>query len=512
MSLNHLVDSTVKFPLNLNLNSAKTSNFIYTTNPGTGYVLTCKDSIGTVQWLAGTGANNPYAEAMDQYVNTDSNVTFNTIDATDGFSLAEGAATGYVLTCLNGAGDTQWLAATGIDINPFAAIMDQAVNTTSDVTFSEATVTSFINTAQIIAPIIKMPSGIATGYFMTCKDSNGTAQWTAPNQYALAMNQFVNTNSAPSFTGIRMSTSPATGYILSSSNGSGDAKWVAPTSENVFAAAMDQYTNTTSDVKFNSESLANGAAATPSLFFTSATGVGLYQSGGLNAVTAGVNRLQIDNSGDVLIRNSAIGVRTELGSDNSGVTHYRLALTDGSTRAAIGLFGTDGSDTGSDLVIWGYDDEGAASTILRCVRASNTAILGGPLFLQSLTDNDNANVVSNSYTPTWTNGTGLTFSSPQPCTYLRLGRTVIINGQVTATFAIGTSWSGTMSVPYGSPLTGTGTASCLFSSGGGVTPPIMGIISEASSSPVGVTFLFGVPVTTSDSAVYQIGFSLSYTF
>lgn len=301
------------------------------------------------------------------------------------------------------------------------------------------------------------------------------------------------------FADMNMVTAPVVNYVATCLDSTGHIGWTsvgtAATGQNIFCRAI--YTN-------------NGSAAAPSHSFQAATGSGLYQSAGVNIATAGVQRLTIDNSGNNIIRNSTIGVRSDLGSDNSGVTHYRLATTAGDTRASIGLLGTDTTDAGSNVRLWVYNDAGSVVfTPLGVQRDTGTVLIGGPPLFQSLTDNTNGNLTSASFAASFQNGVNVTFSAPGTGYYQRIGNIISVYGSVTVNLADpGPTWTGAMNLPFGTATNAVGSCSMQITGGLNTDPLVAcGILGINTNRAV---FNFTSETTLATGSTYLATFSFSY--
>lgn len=287
-----------------------------------------------------------------------------------------------------------------------------------------------------------------------------------------------------------MTNAPVTGYVMACSDGKGTTSWIAST-----GAFVGQ------DIKCRSIHTNNGSSTGPSHSFQAATGSGMWQSGGVHFSTSQVDRVAIDNNGNMSLSNSTNGLTTNLGSSGGGQAHYRLANTNGDVRSSIGLAGTDSVDSGSDFKVWLYNDAGSVSANpITCERETGTIILQTPVFFQDLTNNSRANLVVGSYTPTYTNSTGIAFSNPQVSQYIRVGNNISACGQVTAAFSgTGTIWGGAISCPTGTLVSSIGSISCAYSSGPALEPPVGGYVSGVSA---GAALLqFTTPVELSDTNV-----------
>jgi len=94
-----------------------------------------------------------------------------------------------------------------------------------------------------------------------------------------------------------------------------------------------------------------------------------------NVLTA-ENTITIDSSNNL----TTIGtLQSSKGTSVPGTIQFALKTSAGNTRAGIGLVGTDGTNSGSDLFLYSFLDNGSPVTILKAIRATGAVNFGNTI-------------------------------------------------------------------------------------------------------------------------------------
>lgn len=237
----------------------------------------------------------------------------------------------------------------------------------------------------------------------------------------------------------------------------------------------DKFVVKSNAVNVSTESYGLNVGSGPAIVRTDASNIGLYYSsmgnGYLNMTSAGMSISYQNTAKTATSGTENLVTSTYTVSPASGTYTHRGFMTNPTINQTGGASGVTGS-----IYINPTLTAAADYRAIEITNSTGKAIVVSGTAPSTFAGNVTAaNILSGTYTPTLTNTTNITSSTPRQCTYMRVGNMVTVSGQFDVRFTTGATPSVLeISIPIASNFTtvyqagGTAESIALASEGGGI--------------------------------------------